>query len=171
MARICSTTRANARTVATGDAFFAIKGEKFDGHDFVARALAGGAATAVVGRAHIAALGNELMTAVGQVVPALPVALVATVLLDAQDTPLTLFELKGRVFALMSELEARKAYVHIPRHDRDYALEVGLRMLEQRHLVRFENGLYTINPDESVLLHYYANSIAHLDSAWTVETP
>lgn len=111
---------------------------------------------------HVAALGNELMTAVGRVVPALPVALVASVLLSAAGQPLTLFELKGRVFALMRALEATGAYVHIPRHDHDYAIEVGLRMLGARHLLVLEDGLYRANPAESVLLHYYANSIAHL---------
>jgi glycerol-3-phosphate O-acyltransferase len=33
------------------------------------------------------------------VVPALPVSLVATVMLEAGDQPLTLFEIKGRVRA------------------------------------------------------------------------
>ena len=38
----------DSRTVAVGDAFFAIKGDSRDGHDFVAAALAAGAALAVV---------------------------------------------------------------------------------------------------------------------------
>jgi hypothetical protein len=35
-------------------------------------------------------------------------------------------------------------------------------MLRLRHLVEEENGLYRANPQETVLLRYYANSIAHL---------
>src|SRR6185437_5862984 len=38
----------DTRTVAPGEAFFAIKGDNRDGHDFVAAALAAGAGLAVV---------------------------------------------------------------------------------------------------------------------------
>lgn len=112
-------------------------------------------------------LGGHLMKAVGDVIPALPVSLVATVLLEA-PRPLTLFEVKGEVFRLMSELEAAGAYVHIPRADRDYAIDVGLRMLTMRHLVTTKLERYQVNPDELVLLQYYANAIAHLRPGTTV---
>ncbi|MDJ1158615.1 UDP-N-acetylmuramoylalanyl-D-glutamyl-2,6-diaminopimelate--D-alanyl-D-alanine ligase [Chelatococcus sp. SYSU_G07232] len=42
----------DTRTLMPGDLFFAIKGEARDGHDFVADALANGAAAAVVDEAH-----------------------------------------------------------------------------------------------------------------------
>ena len=38
----------DSRTIATGQLFFAVKGERFDGHDFVAAALEKGAVAAVV---------------------------------------------------------------------------------------------------------------------------
>ena len=38
----------DTRTLAAGDLFFAIRGERFDGHDFVAGALDGGARGVVV---------------------------------------------------------------------------------------------------------------------------
>src|SRR5258707_12484340 len=38
----------DTRTIAPGEAFFAIKGDNRDGHDFVAAALAAGAGLAVV---------------------------------------------------------------------------------------------------------------------------
>ena len=112
--------------------------------------------------AEIERLGNRLMQAVGRVVPALPVALVSTALLEAGDKPLSLLELKGRVSELITALEASGAYVHIPRADRDYAIEVGLRMLKLRHLVLDEEAGYRANAKELSLLQYYANSIAHL---------
>jgi UDP-N-acetylmuramoyl-tripeptide--D-alanyl-D-alanine ligase len=40
----------DSRTVAPGDLFFAVRGERFDGHDFVASALERGALAAVVSR-------------------------------------------------------------------------------------------------------------------------
>ena len=41
----------DSRTVSAGDLFFAVKGERFDGHNFVAAALADGAIAAVVSNA------------------------------------------------------------------------------------------------------------------------
>src|SRR5450755_3942159 len=41
----------DSRTIAPGEAYFAIKGDVHDGHDFVAAALKAGAALAVVERA------------------------------------------------------------------------------------------------------------------------
>ena len=112
--------------------------------------------------AEIEKFGNKLMEAVGRVVPALPVSLVSTAMLEAGDRLLTLIEIKERVSHLIGEFETSGVYVHIPRADRDYAIEVGLRMLTLRHLVLEEDGNYRANPKELVLLRYYANAIAHL---------
>jgi glycerol-3-phosphate O-acyltransferase len=112
--------------------------------------------------AEIERLGNRLMEAVGLVVPALPVSLVSTALLKSGATPLSLFDLKARVASLIEALERSGAYVHIPRADRDYAIEVGLRMLKLRHLVIEEDGSFRADPREAPLLQYYANAIAHL---------
>jgi glycerol-3-phosphate O-acyltransferase len=113
-------------------------------------------------RIEIEKLGNELMEAVGRVVPALPVSLVSNVMLEAGNEPLTLFEIKGRVASLIGDLERIGSYVHIPRADRDYAIAVGLRMLTLRHLVIEADETYRANPSERVLLQYYANAIVHL---------
>jgi glycerol-3-phosphate O-acyltransferase len=111
--------------------------------------------------AEIERLGDVLMRKVGEVVPALPVSLVATVMLES-GKPLSALELKGEVEILIRRLIAGGAHIHIPRADQDYAVEVGLRMLLLRHFVEEENGLYRANPGEEILLRYYANSIAHL---------
>jgi glycerol-3-phosphate O-acyltransferase len=107
-------------------------------------------------------LATRLMDSVGRVVPALPVSLVATALLRADGVPLSMFDLKIRVARLIDELERSGAYVHIPRADRDYAIEVGLRMLKLRHLAIEEEGGFRAEPRELLLLNYYANAIAHL---------
>jgi glycerol-3-phosphate O-acyltransferase len=110
-------------------------------------------------------LGEYLMQSVGRVVPALPVPLVATALLENAQQPVTLFELKGRVFELMRRLEQAGHYVHIPRDDRDYAIDVGLRMLTMRRLVVETNGQYAPAAGEAALLQYYAASLAHMFDA------
>ncbi|MEQ8740381.1 MAG: Mur ligase domain-containing protein, partial [Hoeflea sp.] len=48
----------DTRTLGEGDAFFAIKGDKFDGHDFASAAIANGAALMVVSEAKLPALGR-----------------------------------------------------------------------------------------------------------------
>ena len=112
--------------------------------------------------AHMAALGGELMRAVGAVVPVLPVSVLATVFLRGAGQGLEPMELKARVQDLIGELEGAGAHVYIPRRDREYTMEVGLRMLTLRHLVEEREGLLHARTEELPLLTYYANSIAHL---------
>ena len=106
-------------------------------------------------------LGSDVMEAIGEVIPVLPVPLVATVFLQAGE-PLSELEIKARCLRLMEELEAAGAHVYIPRKDQDYAIVAGLRMLVQRHLVEEKDGLFTERPEERPALAYYANSIEHL---------
>lgn len=48
----------DSRSVAAGEAFFAIKGDRFDGHDFASLAVANGAALIIVSEAKLPALGR-----------------------------------------------------------------------------------------------------------------
>src|ERR1039458_297323 len=61
----------DSRTAGPDDLFFAVRGERLDGHDYVAAALARGAVAAVVSRARVATL---------------PDAALAVPLLIAEDT-------------------------------------------------------------------------------------
>ncbi len=108
-------------------------------------------------------LGRKLMHEVGKAVPVLPASLVATVFARAGQKAMELFEIKSETFNLIRQLEQSGAYVHVPRADHDYMVEVGLRMLTLRHLVvEDEKGNFSVNPEEVALVNYYANSIAHL---------
>lgn len=113
-------------------------------------------------RKAVAQVGDELMQKIGQIVPALPVPLVATVLLREPLAALSELELKAAVNELIEGIEALGAHVYVPRSNRDYALNVGLRMLTLRHLVHEEEGLYRANENELQALRYYANSIDQL---------
>jgi glycerol-3-phosphate O-acyltransferase len=116
-----------------------------------------------VSLAGVEKLGDDLMDAVGAIVPALPVALASHVFLESGERWMSEFELKSAVFGLIKRLEADGAHVHIPRADRDYAVGAGLRMLTLRHMVMMnDEWLYRANPEETLLLTYYANSIKHL---------
>jgi glycerol-3-phosphate O-acyltransferase len=112
-------------------------------------------------RAAVAALGRELMEAVGRIVPVVPVPLIAAVFIAQGKRALSELELKSEVGRLLARLEAAGAHVYIPRGDLDYALTVGLRMLRLRHLVDESDGLFRARETELPLLAYYANSISH----------
>ncbi|HXR37465.1 MAG TPA: UDP-N-acetylmuramoyl-tripeptide--D-alanyl-D-alanine ligase [Terracidiphilus sp.] len=51
----------DSRTVGAGALFFAVRGERHDGHDFVEAALARGAVAAVVSRARVASMPDEVL--------------------------------------------------------------------------------------------------------------
>jgi UDP-N-acetylmuramoyl-tripeptide--D-alanyl-D-alanine ligase len=51
----------DSRTAARGDLFFAVRGERLDGHDFVANALDRGAVAAVVSRTRAASLPDAVL--------------------------------------------------------------------------------------------------------------
>ena len=53
----------DSRTIAPGELFFAVRGERFDGHDFVAAAIERGAVAAVVSRARAASLPDAALSA------------------------------------------------------------------------------------------------------------
>ena len=106
------------------------------------------------------ALGDELMSRIGAVIPVLPVSLVSHVLL-AQDTPLSRLEIKSECHRLWQALAKRNIYGHIPRGDEDYAVDVGLRMLGSRHVITEHDGRFEISENQRELLSYYANAIAH----------
>ncbi len=113
-------------------------------------------------RACVADLGRHLMEKVGELIPVLPVPLMAALFAGAPHRRFSELELKAAAEALIEELESRGAHIYVPRRDRDYALSAGLRMLMLRHLVEEDDGLYRAREAELPLLRYYANSIAHL---------
>jgi UDP-N-acetylmuramoyl-tripeptide--D-alanyl-D-alanine ligase len=53
----------DSRTVAPGELFFAVKGERFDGHDFLLGAIERGAVGAVVSLARVASLPDAVLAA------------------------------------------------------------------------------------------------------------
>ena len=119
-------------------------------------------------REAVAEVGAQLMEMIGRIIPVLPVALVASVLLEVPPEGWSEFELKAAVFARLHALEAAGARSYVPRRDQDYAFGVGLRMLVLRQLVREERGIYRPAEGAAAVLGYYANSIAHLpgSEAW-----
>ena len=111
--------------------------------------------------ATLEALGADLQAAIAATIPVLPVSVVATVFVRRPSHAMSVLEIKAHAWSLIDELARRGAYVHIPRADHDYAITVGLRMLTLRHFVEETKGLYRARDEETDMLRYYANSIAH----------
>ena len=110
----------------------------------------------------VSELAADIMRRIGSITPILPVSLVATILMQNPQKSFNELALKSEVFSLLTAL-AKKGYrAYIPRADRDYAVTVGVRMLTLRNVLLQSDGEFQMNPDEKVLMQYYANSIAHL---------
>ena len=112
--------------------------------------------------ARVTELAGDLMTAVGRIVPVLPVSLVARLFADEPEREWTEGEIRTADLALQKEYESLGAHVYVPRQDPDYSVMVGLRMLMLRKLVTSANGRFRLNPAELPVVRYYANAIAHL---------
>ena len=110
-------------------------------------------------------VAEHLMRQIGQVVPVLPVSLVASLFVAAPGKRWSELELKSAMQRQMAALQAHGAHQYIPRQDQDYAFSVGLRMLVMRHIVVEDNGLFAAASDAAEILAYYANAIAHLAPA------
>lgn len=107
-------------------------------------------------------IADHLMTQIGQIVPVLPVSLVASLFVAAPRKRWTELELKAAMLERLAQLQSHGAHQYIPRHDQDYAFSVGLRMLVLRRIVVEDEGLYAVADDATEIIGYYANAIAHL---------
>ena len=112
----------------------------------------------------VAALGAALGKRIGDVVPALPASVIATIL-ERAEGPVPTIDLKLGAARLMEALRKDGAHVHIPRADLDYAVEVGLRMLTRRGMVREAPEGFEVVEAERPLLTFYAHSLAHIPAA------
>lgn len=107
------------------------------------------------------AVGEELRRRIGDVVPILPVPLIASVLVDAKG-PITRASLEAEAGARLEELAISGAHVHIPRDDLSYAVETGVRMLTLRRMIREKDQKVEIVEAERPAIEFYSNSIRHL---------
>ncbi|MGB7316783.1 MAG: 1-acyl-sn-glycerol-3-phosphate acyltransferase [Planktotalea sp.] len=103
-------------------------------------------------------LASELMGRIAEVVPVVPVPLLAIVMLAHSNAA------KGDLPSLMqAQLDHMgSAYVHLPRDDIGYAAEIALKHLCERRILRVADDRVIVDEDQRAALSYYANSIAHL---------
>lgn len=109
---------------------------------------------------HVKTLARELMGEVGDVIPVVPVPLVASLFVGNPDRAMSEAEIKSYCKALIADLEDSGIYLYFSQQE--LAIEHGLGMLVLRNLVQEEGGVYRAVPEEMPLLRYYANSIQQL---------
>ncbi|MFP7674380.1 1-acyl-sn-glycerol-3-phosphate acyltransferase [Marivita sp. S0852] len=99
-----------------------------------------------------------IMERIAQAVPVLPVPLVASLLIE--NGPMSHTALSEAFNRALDGLQ--DAQVHLPRNNRTYAFDFGLRTLIERNIVRQQDQMVHVVPEKAVLARFYASSIAHL---------
>lgn len=107
-------------------------------------------------------LAGELMRRIGELIPVLPVSLLAVAFLKDPGRWWSVTELQIETRGLLETLQDGGAQIYLPRKDEDYFVTVGMRMLTLRHLVEEQEDRYKAVDSELVVLRYYANAIQHL---------
>lgn len=105
-------------------------------------------------------LAKELMAHIAEIVPVVPVPLLASVMQDRDSIS------KADLAGLMQEElgKMKSAHVHMPRGEIEYSAEIALKHLNERRILRNEGDLIVVDEKQRFALRYYANSIAHLKS-------
>jgi glycerol-3-phosphate O-acyltransferase len=106
-------------------------------------------------------LKDAIKQVVPQVVPALPVSLVATVMLASGQKGMRAFEVQTQVNRLIADLQEDGAQVYVSPRKPVGSILNALNMLVLRRLVEESQGIYRTVPEEVNVLSYYANAIAH----------
>ncbi len=107
-------------------------------------------------------LCQQLMAAIGEVVPILPVSIVSTVFLNAMETEMELLEILERCNGLIAELQKHGAPVFdTPRSTRTHTIMDAVDFMLLRRMVKSRGDHYKAVPEEAPILRYYANAIGH----------
>lgn len=103
-------------------------------------------------------VASEVMRRIGEVVPVLPVPLVASVLVNSDPMPED--ALKAAVISKMDAFD--QGHVHVPREDADYAATVGIRNLMRRELIAETSDGIVVTEKGADVVPYYAATLEHL---------
>jgi len=112
-------------------------------------------------RESITALGNELATRVSDLIPILPTYLLARVLSESNDLPISELNLKVRATKFIEYLINKGAPVFLPNNEGDYALSQGIYVLLRRNIIEpTGDGRFNLVESRRNLLEYYCNTIS-----------
>ncbi len=107
-------------------------------------------------------LSSKLLSSIGDVVPVVPVSLVASVFIENMEQEFTIFDIEEHVTEILSALQEKGAPVlEVPRSTRTHAIADAVDMLSLRNIISVSKDKFIANPEEETILRYYANSIVH----------
>lgn len=106
-------------------------------------------------------LANSLMDRIRQVIPVLPVSLVATVILEEADAEKTRLIWMGKALQRIEHFRKQGAPINISPTACERVLEGAMDILLGRGLLQQRDGLISAHPGSRELLAYYANAIRH----------
>jgi glycerol-3-phosphate O-acyltransferase len=107
-------------------------------------------------------LSSKLLSSIGDVVPVVPISLVATVFIENMGKGFTIFDVEEHVTKILNTLHERGAPVlEVPRSTRTHAIADAVDMLSLRNIIMISKDKFMANPEEEKILRYYANSIVH----------
>ena len=109
-------------------------------------------------------IGRELMGRIRNIVPVLPIPLVAAELLRAEGA-ISRTDLVAQVEARLDGLKAEGAHVELFDDDIPTEVDNAITHLRMRQIVLEDGEMLTLSKDARDLAQYYANSIAHLPDA------
>ncbi len=114
--------------------------------------------------AQVKQFADDLMQDIAQVVPVLPVALIASVLVEQQFKAMNRAEVLSLCAKKIQQLKQLGAPVKITQNGYEGILTKTLALLAGRKLLNQHNDLYQVTENSQGLLNYYANSLAHWNS-------
>ncbi|PIB25665.1 hypothetical protein BFP76_00595 [Amylibacter kogurei] len=108
----------------------------------------------------IGRLGRELLAKVGDIVPVVPMALVARVFLRNATTGLTLAEIITESQIELGLLRDKGALIGLTDAEMEQGITFGIQMLKRRHILAQSGDKFALIPDQAEIMQYYANSLA-----------
>ncbi len=106
-------------------------------------------------------VSGHIMASIQNVIPVLPIPLVAAVFVKFPDDLLSAFDVEAHANRIIDEMQVKNAPIFLSTTSRVQTIVTALNMLRIRRLVIERDGLYKADPEMLNILSYYANSIDH----------
>jgi glycerol-3-phosphate O-acyltransferase len=104
----------------------------------------------------------EMMGSISEVVPIVPLSLVATVFLEAGDTPMDILQVQERSHHLIETLRFSGGPILETSHSaRAQAIVEAVEVMLVRRMITASGDMLKTVSGEEEIIRYYANSIAH----------
>jgi glycerol-3-phosphate O-acyltransferase len=120
---------------------------------------------------YVEKVADELMTAIQQVIPVLPVALISSVFEENPGAWLKSIDIIEKVNQLIDTLMANGSPMREDEKPKQSTISQSLVLLSERGLLQSEKDRFRLNEESLDLARYYANSISHFKARRSVSEP